>query len=86
MNPDATIDAMRTAAHALTAGDVRHRVLAIQAAQDALDAAKASSLAELDASKEFEIDGASTLNAWVRNQLRMSTHQASVLAQRGRAP
>ncbi|MET0820514.1 MAG: HNH endonuclease, partial [Aeromicrobium sp.] len=64
------IDAMRTAAHALEAGDAREKLRAVQVAQDALDAAKAVLLAELDASRGFELDGASTLNAWVRNELR----------------
>jgi hypothetical protein len=79
MNPIPTIDAMRTAARTLTVGDVRDKLHAVQAAQDALDAAKASLLAELDASKDFELDGASTLNAWVRNQLRMNAGQATAL-------
>ena len=79
MNPAPTIDAMRTAAHTLTTGDVRSRILAVQAAQDALDAAKATLLAELESSKDYELDGASTLNAWVRNQLRMNAGQATAL-------
>jgi len=79
MNPAPTIDAMREAARVLTVGDARQRVLAIQAAQDALDAAKAISLAELEASKDYELDGASTLSAWVRNQLRMNAGQATTL-------
>jgi hypothetical protein len=61
MNPAPTIDAMRQAARTLTVGDVRDKLHAVQAAQDALDAAKASLLAELEASKDFELDGASTL-------------------------
>ncbi len=36
-------------------------------------------LAKLDESKDFELDGASTLNAWVRNQLRMNAGQATTL-------
>jgi hypothetical protein len=85
MNPEPTIDAMRTAARALSGVDARERVLAIQAAQDALDAAKATSLAELEASKDFELDGAATLNAWVRNQLRMNSREASILVRNCRA-
>lgn len=79
MNPQPTIDAMRTAAHALSSGDTRGKLRALQAVQDAADAAKAVLLAELQASKEFEIDGASTLKAWVRGQLHLSTRQASTL-------
>ncbi|MCW2826128.1 MAG: endonuclease, partial [Aeromicrobium sp.] len=79
MNPEPTIDAMRIAAQALTSGDVRSKLHAVQAAQDALDAAKAILLAELQASKDFEIDGASTLNTWVRTQLRLNAGQATAL-------
>ena len=79
MDSGAVIDAMRTAAQTLKAGDVRDKIHAVQAAQDALDAAKAALLAELEASKDFELDGASTLNAWVRNQLRMNSGQATAL-------
>jgi hypothetical protein len=73
------VDAMRTAARTLTTGDVRDKIHAVQAAQDALDATKAMLLAELEESKDFELDGASTLNAWVRNQLRMNSGQATAL-------
>ncbi len=79
MNPGATIAAMRTAAQTLRSGDVREQLHAVQAAQDALDAVKAALLAELEASKEFELDGASTLNTWVRNQLRMNAGPANAL-------
>jgi hypothetical protein len=70
---------MRTAARTLTSGDVRAQLHAVQAAQDALDATKAVLLADLEASRDFELDGASTLHAWVRNQLRMNAGQASTL-------
>ncbi len=79
MNPEPTIDAMRTAAQALRTGDARERARAIQVATDALDAAKAVALAELEISRDHEIDGASTLNSWVRNELRLNAGQASVL-------
>ena len=79
MNPGVTIDAMRTAAQMLRTGDLRAKLLAVQAAQDALDAAKAMLLADLDESKDFELDGASTLNTWVRNQLRMNAGPARAL-------
>jgi hypothetical protein len=76
MDSGAVIDTVRTA---LLPGDVRARLHAAQEAQDALDALKATLLADLDASKDFELDGASTLNAWVRNQLRMNAAQATGL-------
>jgi hypothetical protein len=79
MDPAPTIDAMRAAAQTLRSGDVREKLRALQAAQDAIDAAKSTLLAELDVSKDFELDGASTLNAWVRNQLRMNAGQAAAL-------
>ncbi|NRQ51117.1 HNH endonuclease signature motif containing protein [Aeromicrobium stalagmiti] len=79
MNPQPTIEAMRTAAQVLSSGDVREKLHALQEVQDAVDAAKSMLLAELQASKEFELDGASTLNAWVRNQLRLKPGQASIL-------
>ncbi len=79
MDPKPTIDAMRTAAQTLLSGDTRAKLHAVQAAQDALDAQKAVLLAELDTTKNFELDGASTLNAWVRNQLRMNAGQATTL-------
>ena len=36
-------------------------------------------LAELVASKDYQIDGASTINAWVRNQLHLNSGQATQL-------
>ena len=85
MDPQPTIDAMRTAAQTLRSGDTRSQLHAVQAAQDALDAQKAVLLAELETSKEFELDGCSTLNAWVRNQLRMNAGQATTLVKNVRA-
>ncbi|VXC28130.1 HNH endonuclease signature motif containing protein [Aeromicrobium sp. 9AM] len=79
MNPGVTIDAMRTAAHTLRTGDVREKLHALQSVQYAIDAAQAALLAELEASKEFELDGASTLNTWVRNELRMNAGPANAL-------
>ena len=79
MNPQPTIDAMRTAAQTLRVGDVREQLHALQDAQRAIDAARAALLAELEASKDYELDGASTLNTWVRNQLRMNSGEASSL-------
>jgi len=79
MNSGAVIDVMRTAAQTLRSGDVRDKIHALQDLQRAVDAAQAALLAELEESKDFELDGASTLNAWVRNQLRMDSGQATAL-------
>lgn len=79
MESGLTIEAMRTAAHALESGSDRDAVKAIQAAQDALDAAKAERLAALEVSKDYELDGASTLSTWVRNELRLSAKEAAAL-------
>ncbi|KAA1372212.1 DUF222 domain-containing protein, partial [Aeromicrobium fastidiosum] len=79
MNSAPAIEAMREAAHALESGDVRARLHAAQAARDALDATISTLLADLDASKDYEIDGTSTLNAWVRTQLHVDAGVASML-------
>lgn len=79
MDPRPTIDAMRTAAQTLRSGDVRGQLRAVQTAQDALDAVKAVLLADLQTSRDFELDGASTLSTWVRHQLRMNAGQATAL-------
>ena len=70
---------MQTAARALGAGSDRDAIRAIQAAQDALDAAKADRLAKLEESRAYELDGASSLNTWVRNELRLSAKDAAKL-------
>ncbi len=79
MDSGTTIETMRTAAYALRSGSDRDALKAIQAAQDALDAAKADRLAALEISREFELDGASTLSTWVRNELRLNAKEASRL-------
>ncbi|MDX6278208.1 MAG: hypothetical protein QOJ72_2336, partial [Nocardioidaceae bacterium] len=85
MDSGPTLDAMRTAARALKCGDVREKLRALQTLQDAVDGAKSELLVELDASKDFELDGASTLNAWLRTQLRMNPRQASILVRNATA-
>ena len=79
MNPQPTIDAMRTAAQTLRVGDVREQLHVLEELRHALDAAQAALLVELEASKDYELDGASTLNTWVRNQLRMNSGEANAL-------
>src|SRR4051794_13223054 len=85
MDSGPTLDAMRLAARALKCGDVREKLHALQALQDAVDGAKSELLVELDASKDYELDGASTLNAWLRTQLRLGTRQASILVKNAAA-
>jgi hypothetical protein len=85
MNPDPIIETLSQTADVLRAGDVRDRLRAVQCAQDALDGVTSVLLAELDASKAYEVDGAATVNAWVRNQLRMNARQAGVLTRNATA-
>ena len=79
MDYSRTIEALRVAARALDSGSDREAVKAFQAAQDALDAAKANRLAALQTSRDFELDGASTLSTWVRNELRLSARETTTL-------
>jgi hypothetical protein len=60
-------------------GSDREAVRAIQAAQDALDAAKTDRLASIAGTCAYELDGASSLNVWVRNELRLGASQAAAL-------
>ncbi|MFT4187643.1 MAG: DUF222 domain-containing protein [Aeromicrobium sp.] len=75
MSTAATIDAMRTAAYALRGGQTREALRAVQAAQDALDAAKAHLLGKLEESKDYELDGASSVTNWARRELRLEPAQ-----------
>lgn len=79
MDSGRIIAAMQAAAHALISGSDREAVRAIQGAQDALDAAKADRLASIAETCAYELDGASTLNVWVRNELRLGASQAANL-------
>ena len=79
MDSGVTIGRLRDAAHVLRSGDCRARLRAIQTAQDALDAAKAEALAELVESKEFELDGASSVTTWARTELRLDARQTKTL-------
>ena len=79
MDSGATIERLRDAARALRSFDDRAALKAIQAAQDALDAAKAHRLAALGESKEFELDGASTIATWARNELRLDAGRTKAL-------
>lgn len=79
MNPQPTIDVMRTTAQTLRSGEARDQLRALQTLQDAVDAAKAVLLSELEASRDYELDGASTINTWVRNQLHLNAGTATAL-------
>ena len=74
-----TVQALRSAAHAVTSTDHRTALVAIQTAQDALDAAKAHHLAALERTAEYELDGASTVAAWARDHLRLDARQTRSL-------
>ena len=74
-----TVQVLREAAHAVGSSDHRSALVAIQTAQDALDAAKAHHLAELEKSAEFELDGASTVTTWARQHLRIDARQTRAL-------
>jgi hypothetical protein len=79
MDSGATIERLRDAARALRSFDDRATLKAIQRAQDALDAAKAERLAALVESKEFELDGASSVTTWARNEMRLDARETKAL-------
>ena len=79
MDSGETIERLRDAARALRSFDDRAALKAIQTAQDALDAAKAERLAALQESKAFELDGASTVTTWARNELRLDARETKTL-------
>ena len=79
MDSGETIGRLREAAAALKTGDDRTVLKAIQTAQDALDAVKAERLASLKASKDYELDGASSVTTWTRNELRLDAVEANTL-------
>jgi len=80
MDSRSTIEAMRAAAHAISAASDLDCVRAIQTAQDALDAEKAARLAAIGVSRSYELEGASTLATWTRTELRISAKEAKALA------
>ncbi len=73
------VEALREAARLVGMGPDTDALRAIQTAQDALDGAKVAHLAGLAQSREFEVEGASSVSAWVRLQLRVSARDASAL-------
>lgn len=79
MDSGETIERLRDAARALKPGDCRTRLRTIQAAQDALDAVKAVELAALEESRDYELDGASSVTTWARNELRLDARETKAL-------
>ncbi|MEO6606665.1 MAG: DUF222 domain-containing protein, partial [Aeromicrobium sp.] len=79
MNSGTTFTALQQAADALSSCDDRDAVRVFQAAQDALDTAIAARLSSMELSRSYELDGASSLNVWVRNELRISAKDATTL-------
>lgn len=79
MSSAVVIERLRTAARSLDSTDHREALVAIQAAQDALDAVKAHHLAALETSADYELDGASTVTAWARANLRLETRETKQL-------
>jgi hypothetical protein len=79
MTQPSILDAMSVIEGVLPLVGVGEQLRFVQAFQDALDAKKATLLAELDATKAFEEDGASTIGTWVRNELRMTSGDAATL-------
>lgn len=79
MNSGATIERLSEAARALKSGDDRAVLRAARAAQNALDAVMAEALHSLKTSDGFELDGASTVTTWARNELRMNAPDTNKL-------
>ena len=79
MNPGVAVQELLTAAHSVGSTDHRSALVAIQTAQDALDAVKAHHMAELERTADYELDGASTVTAWARTHLRLDARQTRSL-------
>lgn len=79
MDSGATFRALQKAADALGSADDRDAVRSLQSAEDALDTAIAARLSSIELSRSYELDGASSLNVWVRNELRVSAKDATTL-------
>jgi hypothetical protein len=79
MDSGATIERLSEAARALKSGDDRAVLRAARAAQNALDAVMAEALRSLKMSDDFELDGASTVTTWARNELRMNAPDTNKL-------
>ena len=84
MDSGAIIERLRDAARALKSGDSRTKLRKIQALQDALDAAKAEELAALQESKDYELDGASSVTSWARTELRLDARETKQLIRAAR--
>lgn len=71
---EATINALRSPSVPMT-----DELRAVVAARNALDAALASGIQTLGATREFEAEGASSVNGWARRELRLDAAQTSQL-------
>ncbi|MEJ7756144.1 MAG: DUF222 domain-containing protein [Nocardioidaceae bacterium] len=88
----AKLDRLRDAAAAVaampvelaTSAEQRDAVRLLQATQDRLAAVQATYLAAMEQTKAYEDDGASTLTAWTRQQLRLTPGEAKAQAAAGR--
>jgi hypothetical protein len=79
MNSRLTIEAMRAAAYAIESASDLDAVRAIQAAQDALDAEKAARIGAIRVSRSFELEGASSVATWAKNELRLNAREAKAM-------
>ncbi len=70
---------LKAPAELATPAQTRAALRAIQAAQDELDAVKATHLANLETTGGFEEDEASSLSMWVRRELRLPAGEARAL-------
>lgn len=75
---DDTLVAMRHAARALTSPTASQpdELRAMMAARDALDAAITEGLAEMEATRGFEVEDASSLAVWAARELQMGSAEA----------
>ncbi len=79
MDSGTTIERLSEAARAVKSGDDRAVLRAARAAQNALDAVMAEALHSLKMSDDFELDGASSVATWARNELRMNAPDSAKL-------
>lgn len=80
MDTGLTIEAMRAAASAIRTASDLDAIRAIQTAQDALDAEKSARIGAIAMSREFELEGASSVATWAKNELRLNAREAKALA------
>lgn len=79
MDQDDARQALEAALRGLGSHDDRATLRVLQRAQDALDAVKSQRLAALEDSREYELDGCSSVTTWARNELRLDALQTRML-------